>query len=77
LVRLVFVFLRLPWGTGNFGQGWGYGSTREEAQKIYTSYREAGGNFLDTADQYQFGQSEEMPGDFIATERDDIVLTLR
>ncbi len=64
-------------GTGNFGQGWGYGSTREEAQKIYASYREAGGNFLDTADQYQFGQSEEMLGDFIASERDDIVLATK
>jgi aryl-alcohol dehydrogenase-like predicted oxidoreductase len=64
-------------GTGNFGQGWGYGSTREEAQRIYASYREAGGNFLDTADQYQFGQSEEMLGDFIANEREDIVLATK
>ena len=64
-------------GTGNFGKGWGYGSEREEAQKIYASYREAGGNFIDTADQYQFGQSEEMLGDFIAGERDDVVLATK
>ena len=44
---------------------------------MYASYREAGGNFVDTADQYQFGQSEEMVGDFIASERDDIVLATK
>lgn len=64
-------------GTGNFGKGWGYGSEREEAQKIYAHYRAAGGNFIDTADQYQFGQSEEMLGGFIASERDDIVLATK
>lgn len=64
-------------GTGNFGKGWGYGAEREEAQKIYATYREAGGNFIDTADQYQFGQSEAMLGDFIAGERDDVVLATK
>ena len=67
----------LALGTGNFGKGWGYGSDREEAQKIYASYRDTGGNFIDTADQYQFGQSEEMLGDFIARERDDVVLATK
>lgn len=61
-------------GTGNFGTGWGYGSDKEEAARIYTGYREAGGNFIDTADQYQFGQSEEMVGGFIGSDRDDVVL---
>lgn len=61
-------------GTGNFGKGWGYGTERDEALKIFSTYRDAGGNFIDTADQYQFGQSEEMLGDFIAKDRNDIVL---
>ncbi|MES2626276.1 MAG: aldo/keto reductase, partial [Pseudomonadota bacterium] len=64
-------------GTGNFGKGWGYGSDREEAHKIYKGFREAGGNFLDTADQYQFGQSETMLGEFINHERDDIVVATK
>jgi aryl-alcohol dehydrogenase-like predicted oxidoreductase len=64
-------------GTGNFGKGWGYGADRAEAQAIYTRFREAGGNFIDTADQYQFGQSETMVGEFIAAERDDIVLATK
>ena len=67
----------LALGTGNFGKGWGYGSDREEAQKIYASYREVGGNLIDTADQYQFGQSEAMLGDFIAPERDEVVLATK
>ncbi len=64
-------------GTGNFGKGWGYGAERDEAAKVYATYREAGGNFVDTADQYQFGQSEEMLGDFMASERDEIVLATK
>jgi len=67
----------LALGTGIFGTGWGYGSDREEARKVYTDYREAGGNFIDTADQYQFGQSEDMIGEFMADERDDVVLATK
>jgi len=64
-------------GTGNFGKGWGYGTDRDEAHRIYSAYRAAGGNFLDTADQYQFGQSEAMLGEFVASERDDVVLATK
>lgn len=67
----------LALGTGNFGTRWGYGSTREEAERVFGAYRHAGGNLVDTADQYQFGQSEEMVGAFIASERDDIVLATK
>lgn len=64
-------------GTANFGKGWGYGSDNDEARKIFERYREAGGNFIDTADQYQFGQSESLVGEFIAADRDDIVLATK
>ncbi|PBJ09160.1 General stress protein 69 [Pseudomonas ogarae] len=67
----------LALGTGNFGKGWGYGSDLDEARKIYDGYRAAGGNFIDTADQYQFGQSESILGDFMATERDEVVLATK
>jgi len=67
----------LALGTGNFGKGWGYGADQADAHAIYRHYREAGGNFIDTADQYQFGQSEAMLGEFIASERDDIVLATK
>ncbi len=67
----------LALGTGNFGTGWGYGADRETAKQIFDGYRTVGGNFIDTADQYQFGQSEILTGEFIANERDDIVLATK
>ncbi|MCQ1574648.1 aldo/keto reductase [Neorhizobium galegae] len=67
----------LALGTGNFGTAWGYGSSRDEAKVIFDAYRDAGGNFIDTADQYQFGQSETMVGEFIASDRDDIVVATK
>jgi aryl-alcohol dehydrogenase-like predicted oxidoreductase len=30
-------------------------SERTEAKKVFDTYVEAGGNFMDTADSYQFG----------------------
>jgi len=31
-------------GTMTFGDEWGWGSPKDEAQKVYETYREAGGN---------------------------------
>lgn len=67
----------LALGTGNFGTGWGYGSEREEAKQVFDGYAEAGGNFIDTADAYQFGQSEQLVGEFIAAERDHFVVATK
>src|ERR1700682_3269980 len=33
-------------GTMTFGDEWGWGSPKAEAQKVYETYREAGGNFI-------------------------------
>ena len=65
---------QLAFGTGNFGTGWGYGSERAEAKAVFDGYVAAGGNFIDTADTYQVGQSEQLVGEFIAAERDHFVL---
>ena len=67
----------LALGTGNFGTGWGHGAEREEAKHIFDGYVGAGGNFIDTADTYQVGQSEEMVGDFIAADRDHFVVATK
>lgn len=67
----------LALGTGNFGTGWGYGAEREEAKAVFDAYAEAGGNFIDTADTYQFGQSEKLVGEFIAPARDDFVVATK
>src|SRR5947209_19617707 len=45
-------------GTMTFGDEWGWGSPKAEAQNIYETYREAGGNFIDTANFYTNGTSE-------------------
>lgn len=67
----------LALGTGNFGTGWGYGSEKEQAKQVFDRYVDAGGNFIDTADAYQFGQSEQMVGEFIAADRDHFVVATK
>jgi len=64
----------LALGTGNFGTVWPFGSSKEEAKTVFDRYAEAGGNFIDTADGYQAGQSEIYLSEFLASERDNFVL---
>lgn len=64
-------------GTANFGEGWGYGADVKESTSIFNAYSEAGGNFIDTADVYQFGQSEEILGSLLTGRRDDFVLATK
>src|SRR6202795_3340088 len=61
-------------GTMTFGDEWGWGSPKAEAQKVYETYREAGGNFIDTANFYTGGTSEKFVGEFIKGHRDSVVL---
>lgn len=64
-------------GAGNFGTGWGHGSEPDEARRIFDAYASAGGNFIDTADAYQVGQSEQIVGDLLAGKRDHFVLATK
>ncbi|UPG88916.1 aldo/keto reductase [Luteibacter aegosomaticola] len=64
----------IAFGVALFGNQWGYGSEPADARRVLDRYLAAGGNFLDTADGYQFGQSESVLGDLIAPIRDEIVL---
>src|SRR4030088_2545702 len=45
-------------GTMTFGDDWGWGAAKEEARRVYDAFREAGGNFIDTASLYTNGPSE-------------------
>ncbi|PYE43139.1 aryl-alcohol dehydrogenase-like predicted oxidoreductase [Rhizobium sp. PP-F2F-G20b] len=55
----------LALGTMTFGAGrWGAGE--KTSQALFDAYVDAGGNFLDTADIYSGGQSEQMLGTFLA-----------
>lgn len=65
---------QLALGTGTFGTGWGHGAEARESEAIFNAYAEAGGNFLDTADVYQFGQSEEILGGLLQGRREDFLL---
>ena len=65
---------QLALGTGNFGTAWGYGAETEEARRMFGRYIEAGGNFIDTADNYQAGQSETLLGELIAPVREKLVV---
>ncbi len=67
----------LALGTGNFGTGWGAGTERDEAKAIFEAFVDAGGNFIDTADTYQAGQSEQLVGEFVHQDRDDLVLATK
>lgn len=61
-------------GTGNFGTRWGHGATQADSETILNAYADAGGNFIDTADVYQFGESEEILGALLQGRREDFLL---
>ena len=61
-------------GTMTFGTDWGWGSPEAAARAILDRYLEAGGNFIDTADGYTQGSSEEMLGRFLQDGRRDRVV---
>jgi aryl-alcohol dehydrogenase-like predicted oxidoreductase len=69
----------LSLGTMTFGTEWGWGTEESAARAIFQEYLEAGGNFVDTADVYTNGTSEEMVGKFIceAKARDRVVLATK
>ncbi|MGD3111882.1 aldo/keto reductase [Streptomyces sp. YGL11-2] len=64
-------------GTANFGTLWGGGANPEEARKIFERFAEAGGTLIDTADNYQIGESEKLLGEFLAADRDHFVVTTK
>lgn len=61
-------------GTMTFGGAEGTGASAAAARDIYRRYREAGGNFLDTANIYNAGESERITGELVNGERESIVL---
>jgi aryl-alcohol dehydrogenase-like predicted oxidoreductase len=64
-------------GTMTFGEDWGWGASREESQKIFDAFVSAGGNFIDTANHYTNGKSEQLLGEFIRRNRDDYVISTK
>jgi aryl-alcohol dehydrogenase-like predicted oxidoreductase len=61
-------------GTMTFGEEWGWGSSKGESRKVLETFAEAGGNFIDTANRYTEGTSEEYLGEFLASDREHFVV---
>lgn len=68
---------RVCLGTMTFGtEGWG--CDRKASFRIVNRFLEAGGNFIDTADMYAGGVSEEILGEALRSHRrDDLVLATK
>jgi aryl-alcohol dehydrogenase-like predicted oxidoreductase len=66
-------------GHMTFGEDWGWGSSEETARKIFDAYVEQGGNFLDTADGYTNGSSEQLVGKFVkdSKSRDKLIIATK
>jgi len=64
-------------GTMTFGDDWGWGAAKDEARKVYDAYREAGGNFIDTANFYTNGTSESFLGEFMDGHRQSVVMATK
>ena len=64
-------------GTMTFGEDYGWGTAKDESRRIFDAFREAGGNFLDTANIYTGGTSETFLGEFIAGQRQNVVLATK
>jgi len=52
-------------GTMTFGEDWGWGASKEECRKIFDAYAAAGGNFIDTANNYTNGTAEKIVGELV------------
>ena len=54
-----------------------FGVEIDESRAVYEAFRKAGGNFIDTANGYSGGRSEEFLSEFIAGDRDRVVLATK
>jgi aryl-alcohol dehydrogenase-like predicted oxidoreductase len=72
-LRVADVFL----GTMTFGSEWGWGAPIEECRRLLDAYAEAGGNVIDTANNYTDGNSERIVGELLGSDRDQYVLSTK
>ena len=64
-------------GTMSFGQQWGFGADEATSHAVLDAYAEAGGNFLDTANKYHGGETEEILGNWLEGKRDRMVVATK
>lgn len=78
LGRSGLVVSPLALGTMTFAAS-GWGSPDDVSKSVFNDYVDAGGNFIDTADVYSGGRSEELVGEFVAERnlRDKLVIATK
>ncbi|MBI0300281.1 aldo/keto reductase [Streptomyces sp. PRKS01-29] len=64
----------LSLGTMTFGEDWGWGAAKETSRRLLDLYADAGGNFIDTANNYTGGSSEAILGELLEGRREGFVL---
>ena len=64
-------------GAMTFGTEWGWGGDKTTSRAIFDAYVAAGGNFIDTANIYTNGTSEQYVGEFEAAERERFVVATK
>jgi aryl-alcohol dehydrogenase-like predicted oxidoreductase len=67
----------LALGTMTFGSDWGWGAGKDEARRIFDTYVDRGGNFIDSANVYTNGSAERLVGEFARDRRDSLVLATK
>jgi aryl-alcohol dehydrogenase-like predicted oxidoreductase len=69
----------LCFGAMTFGKEWGWGADEATSKQMFDRYVAAGGNFIDTADAYTNGHSEQLVGQFVAEAnlRDTMVIATK
>lgn len=64
-------------GTMTFGDVLGWGADFDESQRMFDAFLEAGGNFVDTANNYTQGMSEQFLGKLIGPHRERLVVATK
>ena len=67
----------LSLGTMIFGEEGPRGTPKADATEMIHHFLDAGGNFIDTADVYAGGRSEEIVGEAIKERRDEVILATK
>ncbi|MFF4052812.1 aldo/keto reductase [Streptomyces chartreusis] len=67
----------LALGAAMFGTRPGVRANPEQARAVLDAYADAGGNFIDTSDAYELGESEAVLGDLLRDRREHFVLATK
>lgn len=78
LGTMTFSASRMPRGDRpSPGADWSWCATEDDARRIFASFVERGGNFVDTADIYAGGTAEPLVGELVGPCRERIVLATK